>query len=74
MFKKKVKKYCPKCGKPVKPKDKYCMSCGYSFEKRKGTNLTKIIAVIIVFLALWIIIRIIVGKSIIPQPIIDLFK
>jgi predicted nucleic acid-binding Zn ribbon protein len=70
MRKKKSKeKFCPKCGKKLKPDDKYCIGCGYSFEKRKKKKSSSflIIITIIVFIILWIIIRLITKKPIMPD-------
>lgn len=72
---KKRKKFCPKCGKELRQKDEYCISCGYSFKKRKKKiNLKNIIILIIIFIILWIIIRMLVSKPILPQPLLDLIK
>ena len=73
---KKNEKYCPKCGLILKKEDSFCINCGYSFEKRRGKktkNLYLIIIILIIFLALWILIRTSQNMPILPKFISDLF-
>jgi len=70
----KKKRYCPKCGASLKKSDKYCTKCGYSFKKRKKIKIKNIVLVIIIILIIWTAIRLISGKPIIPQPLLDLLK
>lgn len=74
MRKRKKRKFCPECGAELKTGDDYCIRCGYSFKKRKKKlNIKTIIILIVAFLVLWTIIRIITGKPVIPQTLIDIF-
>ena len=34
--------YCPQCGKPVLPTDKYCSSCGYDLQSRAEQDLSRL--------------------------------
>jgi len=71
---KKKRKFCPKCGKEVKLKDDYCISCGYSFKKRKKRfNVRNVLIAVAILVVLWIVIRLVGGNPIIPRPIIDIF-
>jgi len=76
MAKNKVKKgvkYCPQCGSELKQEDKFCLKCGYSFEKRKrGLNIKRLIIAIIIIILAWAVLRVISGNTIIPQPILNL--
>jgi len=75
MLRRKRGRYCPKCGASLRQRDLYCTSCGYSFKRRRrGFNLKNLIIVIIIFLVVWTIIRMIVGKPVVPQPLLDIIK
>ncbi len=71
---KKKKKFCPKCGAGLNEKDKYCINCGYNFKKRKKIKISKILIYIIIIIILWTVIRLSLGKEIIPQPLVDILK
>jgi predicted nucleic acid-binding Zn ribbon protein len=72
--KKKGVKYCPQCGAGLSEKDKYCIKCGYSFEKRKKkVKIRNLIILIVAVIIIWILIRILTGNPVIPQPILDIF-
>ncbi len=71
---KKRGKYCPKCGAKLKQKDQYCTACGYSFKKRKKElNIRNLIILIIIIIVAWLLIRLISGNPLIPQPLLDIF-
>ncbi|OGJ16835.1 hypothetical protein A3K73_08785 [Candidatus Pacearchaeota archaeon RBG_13_36_9] len=76
MQKNKIKKgvkYCPQCGAELKAEDKFCLKCGYSFEKRKKkVNIKRLIIAIIIIIIAWAALRVITGNTIIPQPILNL--
>jgi len=73
MAKRGNKKFCPKCGTPNDFEDAYCIRCGFSFrKKKKKTN--PIIIVLIILITAWIILRIYLGKSLIPTEAIDFVK
>jgi len=70
---KKGVKYCPQCGIELSEKDKYCIKCGYSFEKRKRKiNVRNLIILIIVVIIIWILIRLLTGNTVIPKSIVDI--
>lgn len=72
---KKRGKFCPKCGARNDIGDSYCIRCGYSFRKRgKKLNVKSIILLIIILLIAWVVIRILLNQSIIPQGLIDILK
>ena len=66
-------KFCPRCGKPAKATDSYCIKCGYNFIKKRKKSSPILIGILIV-LALWIVIRIFLKKSIIPEEVIEFVK
>ena len=71
----KKKRFCPKCGKELKPKDHYCIACGYSFKKRKKKlNLANILIAVIILIVLWVVIRLVQGQPILPKLLSDLIK
>jgi len=75
MLKKKKRKFCPKCGAELKLDDNYCTACGYSFEKRKKKiNLKSVIIAIAILIILWIAIRLILGRPIIPSSLTNIFR
>lgn len=76
MAKKQKYKFCPNCGAKLKSTDRFCINCGYSFEKKKKKikSLYLIILLIIIFIILWVIIRISQGLPILPEIITKLFQ
>ena len=74
MFKKKKRKFCPKCGAELKLEDKYCTACSYSFEKRKKKfKFKNILIIIIILIILWIVIRLVLNKPLIPFSLTNIF-
>lgn len=68
-------KFCPRCGTSNSISDAYCIRCGYSFRrKKKKAGLTQILIAILIGIALWIGLRLILKKPIIPTEFIDLVK
>lgn len=70
------RKFCPKCGTPNKLNDAYCIKCGYSFNPtvRKKKSFNKIILLIVLIIAGWVIYRVVSKQPIIPEGITNIFQ
>ncbi len=75
-MKKRKHKYCPKCGKATDINDDYCTRCGYSFrgKQHKKIGLKKILLGALVVLAIWIVLRIVLKKPVVPDWLNILIK
>jgi ribosomal protein L40E len=73
---KKRVKFCPRCGAQLNIIDAYCIRCGYNFIGRRGKklNIGQILIAFIALAAIWIIIRLVLNRPIIPQEVADLVK
>ena len=72
----KKRKFCPRCGIELDIDDRFCTICGYSFSKRKKKKpkLKMILFIIAIFIAFWVIFRMIGDKPIIPEPLTTVIK
>jgi len=70
----KAKKFCPTCGTQNNAQDAFCIKCGYGFfKKKKNIDFKSLIIVLIVLAVLWIVLRLSLGRPIIPEGLLDLF-
>jgi predicted nucleic acid-binding Zn ribbon protein len=68
-------KYCPRCGTPNDIKNRYCIKCGYDFyeNQKKKLKLKQILLIILVLFVMWVFVRLITNKPIIPEILQSLF-